>query len=262
MHQNETISQVSSPARKQKRLYTLLLSGAMIFYIIFVCLNEEFGSNIIYAGTMLSEITEWLYLGMEILAFFVAYAYAIYVLFTHGVKQAMPYAWIFAITVGARYLTLYLINWLAFGLKTEDLLFQGIMTLLSLALELFQYAVMFVIAYLLIRRYNRIYEVMAQGASQLNQQPTHRKLLIFPYRKIDLKNDPLRYSAFWIALTLGGIRVISRIRYDVTYGAPEGIVDLIWMMLYYTVDILIGVAAYFVILYIVRRLTLSAETTE
>jgi len=262
MHQNETISQVSSPARKQKKIYPLLLSGAMLLYIVFVCLNEEFSSNIVYTGTMLLEITEWSYLGVEILAFFVAYAYVIYVLFAHGTKQALQYAKIYAIILAARSAVLYLLNWLVFGLKTEDLLFQGLMTLLSLVLELCQYAVMFWIAHRLISRYNRLYEVMEAGANRLSQQPTPRSHLIFPYRKVALKNDPLRFSAFLIALILGAIRIISRIIYDFSYGAPGDIGDLLWMIAYYTTDVLIGVAGYFVMLYIVRRLTLSSETTK
>lgn len=262
MHPNETILQTSLPEYKQKKFYTLLLAGAMLIYVIFVYLNEEFSSNIIYAKTMLSEITEWIYLGVEILAFFVAYAFAIYAVFAYGVKRAMRYGVIYAFVTGARYVALYLLNWLLFGLKVEDMLFQTLISLEGFALELAQYAVMFVVAHLLVRRYNRIYEVMSQGASQLKQQPVERSRLIFPYCKVALKNDPLRFSAFLIALILGGVRVISRINYDISYGAPDGIGDLLWMIAYYMMDILIGVAAYFTMLHIVRRLTVANEATE
>lgn len=260
MHQNEETVLFAASQKKQKNTYVLLLSGAMLLYILFVYLNEEFSSNIVYAGTMLAEITDWLYLGVEIVAFFIAYAYAIYTIFAFGSKVALRYAGIYAIIAGARYTVLYILNWLLFGLKPEDRLFQTLISLEGFVLELAQYAAMFAVAYLLIRRYNRIWEVMAQGAARLNQVPADRSLMIFPYRKVALKNDPLRASAFLIALILGGIRVINRIIYDISFGAPNGTADLLWMIAYYTMDILIGVAAYFAMLYIVRRLTLSNET--
>ena len=262
MHQNETGSTIHMIEKKQKISYVLLLAGAMLLYILFVCLNEEFSSNIIYAGTMLSEITDFLYLGIEILAFYIAYGYAIYILFANGTKRALHYAGLYAIIAGARYVVLFLLNWLAFGLQVEDMLFQALISLWGLVLELIQYAAMFLIAYLLIRRYNRIYDVMSEGAVQLKQQPVERSRLIFPYRRVALKNDPLRFSACLIALTFGGIRVMSRIRYDIIFGAPGSLTDLLWMIVYYTMDVAIGVAAYFVMLYIVRRLTVLNEVKE
>lgn len=262
MHQNEVAHQSVSSENKQKKLYVLLLSGAMFLYILFVCLNEEFSSNIIYAGTMLSEITDWLYLGIEILAFYFAYGYAVYMLFAKGHRIALRYAGMYAIVTGVRYIVLFVLNWIAFGLKPEDMLFQALTSFAGFALELAQYALVFVIAYLLIRRYDRIYDVMAEGAAKLNQTSASRNSLIFPYRKVALKNDPLRYSSFLTALALGGIRVISRILYDISYGAPDSIVDLLWMIAYYVMDIVIGAAAYFVMLYVIRRLTMSREITE
>ena len=262
MNRNETGAAVNVPEKKQKITYVLLLAGAMLLYILFVCLNEEFSSNIIYAGTMLSEITDFLYLGIEILAFYIAYGYAIYILFAGGFRSGLHYAGIYAIIAGVRYIVLFLLNWLAFGLKVEDMLFQALISFGGLLLEMAQYAAMFMIACLLIRRYNRIYEVMAEGAVHLSQQPVERNRLIFPYRKVALKNDPLRFSAFLIALVLGGVRVISRIAYDLMIGAPGGMGDLLWMIAYYAMDIAVGVAAYFTMLYIVRRLTLFNEAKE
>ena len=66
-----------------------------------------------------------------------------------------------------------------------------------------------------------------------------------------------------VAFLAGGQSgIISRIIYDFSYGAPGDIGDLLWMIAYYTTDVLIGVAGYFVMLYIVRRLTLSSKTTK
>jgi uncharacterized integral membrane protein len=270
MHQKEACAEAAVSEKKQKKTYVFLLAGAMLLYILFVCLNKEFSSNIIYMGTMLSEVTDLLYLGIEILALFIVYAYAIYTLFIYGTKTALRYGMIYAMITGARHVVLYLINWKFFGLATEDLVFQALMTLFGILLELCQYAVVFWAAYYLIRRYNRIYAVMSKGAVQLNQSNCDREKLVFPYRKIPLKNDPLRGSAFIAALFVGGKGVLERIISEITYGkidpsiggAPKDFIDALWMLLYYSVDIAIGVACYFVLLYVIRRLVLANETKE
>jgi uncharacterized integral membrane protein len=270
MHQNETCSEAVVSEKKEKMTYVLLLGGAMLLYILFVCLNKEFSTNIIYMGTMLSEITDLLYLGIEIFAFFIVYAYAIYTMFTYGAKTALRYGGIYAIITGARHVALYFVNWIFFGLANEDRLFQALMTLLGIALELCQYAVVFLAAYYLIRRYNRIYAVMSKGSMQLNHSNCDKEKLVFPYRKIPLKNDPFRSSAFISALFVGAKGILERVISEITYakidpsigGAPKDLIDALWMILYYAVDIAVGVACYFAILGIIRRLTSSNETKE
>jgi hypothetical protein len=74
-----------------------------------------------------------------------------------------------------------------------------------------------------------------------------------------MKNDPLRFSALLVALLMGVIRIIGRVIYDIGYGAPTDLIDILWMILYYSLDVFIGVACYFVLLYILRKLILLKE---
>ena len=224
-------------------LYTLIV--AFVGYILFICLNTIVGSDVMFAGTMLYELTEWMYLGLELIAFFVVFAFSIHAVFSKGWCHGLTYAWVYAAVTGGRYVVLYLLNWLFFGLQTEDMLFQGAMTVVTLLLELMQYAAVFGVALVLTDRFD-------------HHVPTSsRELQAYPHRRLPLLSDPLRGSAFLTAFLLGVVRVGGRLIFDASYGAPTDTMDLLWMLVYYTVDILIAVACYFVLLAIIKRLSLT-----
>ena len=242
--------------------YVLLLAVAYVTYIIFICLNTVVGSNIVFQNTMLYEITEWVYLGIELIAFFFVYAVAIYAVFQYGWKKALSYAYLYCGITFGRHLTLFFLNWAFFGLRTRYLLFQLWMTLVTLFLEMLQYAIVYVIAMLLTRRFDRYITVMRQGASRLRGVNINRSKLAFPFRKIPLKSDPLRASSFLAAALVSVIRIASRMIYDFSYGAPTDNVDLLWMIWGYTLDILIGVLGYFAMLYVIIRLSKQRKNVK
>lgn len=255
MQENQTTVKTNDVEHKRLSAYLLTLICAFLGYVLFICLNAVVGSNIVFAGTMLYEVTECIYLGAELAAFFVAYAFTIYVLFARGYRRAWTYAWVYASVTAGRHVLLYLMNWLFFGLRVEDMLFQAAMTLVTLLLELLQYAAVFGVAMLLTHRFDERFSVMQQGASRLTDVTVVREQLVYPWRKIPLLNDPLRGTSLLTALLIGAIRVGNRLIYDITYGAPTDSVDLAWMLAYYTLDILIAVACYFVLLAIIKRLS-------
>ncbi len=255
MQKNQANVEIKDVEHKRLSAYLLTLIVAFSGYVLFICLNAIVGSNIVFAGTMLYEVTEWVYLGAELVAFFVAYAFTIYVLFAGGYRRAWTYAWGYAAVTTGRHVLLYLLNWLFFGLRVEDMLFQAAMTLVTLLLELLQYAAVFGLAMLLTHRFDERFHVMKQGASRLTDVTVVREQLVYPYRKIPLLNDPLRGTSALTAVLIGVIRVGNRLIYDITYGAPTDSADLAWMVAYYTLDILIAVACYFVLLAIIKRLS-------
>ncbi|MBE6620094.1 MAG: hypothetical protein E7625_01850 [Ruminococcaceae bacterium] len=253
----ENQANVETKGVEDKRLSTYLLTLICTFcgYILFICLNAVVGSNIVFDGTMLYEVTEWVYLGAELAAFFVAYAFTIYVLFSKGCRRAWTYAWVYAAVTAGRHVLLFLLDWLFFGLRVEDMPFQAAMTLVTLLLELLQYAAVFGMAMLLTHRFDERFDIMTQGALRLTDVIVVREHLVYPYRKIPLLNDPLRGTSVLTAVLIGAIRVGNRLIYDVSLGAPTDAVDLAWMLAYYTMDILIAVACYFVLLAIIKRLS-------
>ena len=245
----------SRPAIKPIKQYALCLTAAYAIYITFICLNNVFASNVVFQGTMLYEITEWIYLAVELAAFFLVYAVSIYAVFQRGYKAALTRGYVYCAITFSRHLILFILNWAFFGLRTRDVPFQLLMTLINLVLELLQYAIIFAVAMLLTHRFDRYVDVMKSGAARLKGVVVDRRKLVFPFKKIPLKNDPLRASSLLGAIIISAVRVASRISFDISYGAPANTADLLWMIAYYTLDVLIGVVAYFVMLYVIIKMT-------
>lgn len=78
-------------------------------------------------------------------------------------------------------------------------------------------------------------------------------LLMF-FRKNKVGNDYCRFGALSSALLLSASKIITRIIFDVFYGAPQSFSEIFVMILYYFFDVLYGVAAYFLIYFLSRSL--------
>lgn len=76
-------------------------------------------------------------------------------------------------------------------------------------------------------------------------------------RLTDLRrSNPIRKAVWAMAAVPSAVALVSRIVYDVFYGAPRDTADLLWMIFYYLCDVLsfpLGVFAVFLILALLER---------
>ncbi len=249
-------TQSKESVRYPLRKYSMILAGAFLLYILLVYLNTIFSSNIIFAGTMLMEITDVLYLAVEQVTFFILYAYAIHYIFYGGVREGLRYALVYAIATTVRHLLLHVM----FRIGKADWEFQLFITLANILLELAEYALVFLISYFLVRRFDRTMSVIQKGNAALGRNPVDREAMVYPSHTLPLKSDPVRLSTLLTAALISGIRIVGRVIYDIGVGPAVDLTDAMWMVAYYTTDVLIGVGGYFLMLYLLRLL--KAEATK
>jgi hypothetical protein len=68
---------------------------------------------------------------------------------------------------------------------------------------------------------------------------------VYPQKKQPIPSDPLLRAARGSAIGVSVIRVLGRLIFDVTIGPPADLVDALWMLCYYSADVLIGVGGYY-----------------
>ena len=234
---------LSRPARRSLAL-AAILSGLFAIYIALILLNDEFSSNIAYAKTMLSELSEWAYLGVELLAMMTAYAFLLLALFSDGAHGGVGVLVAYTATTVLRHAVLL---WLGLG----ELWAESV----NLLPELFQLGAVYVACAWSVHAFDRKYAVMKQGSISLGRSCPERTELVYPNVKQPLKVDPIKRGAAASALILVALRVFGRLIYDFHYGLPTDLVDALWMVLYYGLDVLIGVGGYCLMLYIIRRMS-------
>jgi len=74
--------------------------------------------------------------------------------------------------------------------------------------------------------------------------------------------NPVQKCAMLVSALLTVSRVVSRVIFDVNYGAPQGSADLIGMILYYFGDVASGVVGYLFMFLIISQIHLKDETTK
>lgn len=72
------------------------------------------------------------------------------------------------------------------------------------------------------------------------------------YRKKVLFKNSVTLSAFLSSVVVSLIRIGMRIRYDIFYGPPESLTDLMWMIIYYTSDLLYGLIVFLATMWIIK----------
>lgn len=219
----------------------LLLLLAMM-YIGLILGFDAVSTDIAFAGTMLPELLEWGYQGIELIAFFASYAFILYALFDQGLRDGALLVGIYVAVAILRFAVLLLMRFID--------IWAAIINFLP---EIVQLLLIVLICYASVAAFNRVWHVRSQGARTLDVAVS-RDSLVYPQKKQPIREDALLRAARGSAVCVSVIRVIGRLIYDITLGPPTDLIDALWMLCYYSVDVLIGVGGYYLIKWMLRML--------
>ena len=222
--------------------FAVLLVLLFALYIGLILISDTVSSDVLYEGTMLPELLEWGYQGVELVAFFVSYALILRALFDGGLRGGAVYI---GITVGA--------SVLRFAVLMAMMFIGGWAVVINLIPELIQLALIVWICYRSVAAFDRIFRVKSEGARAL-ERSLCRDAEVYPQKKQPIASDPLLRAARGSAVCVSVIRVLGRLVFDVTVGPPTDLVDALWMLCYYSVDVLIGVGGYYLMKWILHIL--------
>ena len=241
-------------ARKEGLLFLGPLGVLFLLYLILIRLNVLVEANILYSRTLLVELTEWGYLAVELLAMLFTYATVLSYTIREGERYALRPCLVYAAFSFLRYIALTLwIDGAVSGLNTSDLIEQLGLSLLNYGLDILQLSLILLLCSLSAQALKKEYQTMQKGAALLNRELMPRTHYCYPYVMRPMRQDAAKRAACLICGLLCAFRVSGRMIYDFNYGAPTELTDALWMILYYTVDILIGIGGYFFILWIYKQ---------
>ena len=225
--------------------FVCVLFGLYAAYIGLISLNIYIGSDIRFRGMMLLEITEWMYsIVLEHAIFFWVYAFTLFSMFHDGFGRALAVCTSYVFLSALRYCVLMWLGYIRLWAST-----------VNFVLEMVQYAAVILICFVCVDQFNRVYRVLERGHARMKTERPARLFVVYPQKSYLVPRDPFRLSAAIIGFGFGIIRVVGRIIQDVTIGAPSGFGEILNMVIWYTIDILIGFAAYYAVLLIVKRLS-------
>lgn len=137
------------------------------------------------------------------------------------------------------------------SLDSLDLTYALIYFLLDAALAL----AVFLLAQKRARKFYFSYCRKDQASSLFKDeaQPLYTECL-HPFSKIYDKTNPLQVQTAVVSVILMAIKLLSRILYDVDYGAPEDFKEILIMAVYYLSDVLLAVIFYVLSILVLNRL--------
>ena len=226
----------------------VLLFGIALFYAA-VCtpLYLMMSSDILWAETPLPMLLDVIMTLANYSFYWIAFAYAGYMIYRLNLTSAIP---MLAVYVGAsvfQYAANLLSGYFVIGFPTwedfasDELPYLIINTFLNFVLM----AVAVGLAWWLEKKQGKRDQRLTE------ELPLCR---LFSFQK------GIQRAAWIIACIPAAAQFLSRVRYDIAYGAPRGWLDLIWMIVYYCSDILNVLIGYLVIVWVWNQI--SVKETE
>ena len=236
--------------RKQKteRLGGLLLLALAMFYAL-ICTPVYIlsSTNIMISTTAFPIIWDFVQYLVQFSYFWIAFAFVIYLSVRYSMKDAKMLLLIFAGCSAGRYFLSLLVGYAmlagssGWDALSSDLLYM----LLDILGDWLQMGLAVLLVYLFVMRKKK-----SDQAISLH----FPSLLCF--------SSPVLLCVLCVSFLPSISSLLSRVNYDLFFGAPQSAADLLWMIFYYCGDVLSGVIGYLVIFLLITQLYLKDEEAK
>ena len=232
---NNFLNDNTKATRKRLRLCviltTLVLFGLSCFLLspLYVSLS----SNIVYSDSLITDLINLVNNIFYIAVYAVCFSAFIYSVYKCTARRTVSLVIVYCVAVLLRYIANVVVQTFTDGVfpMFEDLY----PTLLAYLFDLITAFAVLLIAHLCIK--------------EIHISKTSKACL--PFDKLYTSTNPLQKASLLTGVLLASIKVLTRVIYDIGYGAPTSILDLLRMIVYYLSDVLICAVIYFVSLLLI-----------
>ena len=239
--------------RKTVRNGGIILGVLALFYALICTPVYIFlASDVTLANTVLPQIWDVVQDATQLAFYWISFAFVIYLSAKFSIRESRPMLGVFACCSFGRYFLSLMAGYvLLAGSSGWDSLGEDLLYLLiDLLGDALLMGLVFILIVLILKP-KKIYD------SELDPSAKQEHVLHFP-SLFDRSNAVLRCILF-AALVPAVLRIASRIRFDLFFGAPQNKADLIWMILSYCGDICSWLIGYLVIFLVIHRMNQADE---
>lgn len=242
----------------RRMLKTVFLTAALGFGVKAILLHPLFiqlASNVAYQNAWYTNILYYLIDGglIDLAVFAVCYPATAFAVWKDGLKESRPVITAFSLITVCKFPLNYIMSCLTdTGFPDLDELLRDLPPiLLTLVLELLQYAIVIALITLAKKRYeNRAGYAELRGKLTETETPDP----VFPFTKLVSLRNPLQFTAFWTSVLLFLSRELGYHVYEITlyvnFGSTDGWADMLLNLLG---DAAVGVLIYFAAILLLPR---------
>lgn len=219
-----------------------------LFSILLTWVDFIISSDILLRNSFLSTGLRWLVLLSALAMHIFFYSGTVYALYAYGFRKSLPLIFTILGTTLLHSLIKALSKLFLFGIGTTDfLLYELPFDVLSFGLEFLQYGLVLGISALCLRRVPRSADFIRNDDDSCHEVQPHKA---FPFRKLLDSSNPVLLSLFFISLAVMLVQILSRtiydIQYNIQYGYPSSLFEIVYIVFAYLSDILqYGMIHYF-----------------
>lgn len=231
--------------RYTKRLLLLLLGIALFYAVVCTPVSIIVGSDNLLGETALPLLVDLVLSVFNYAYFWIAFAFLLYFGVCFGKKT---YPAVVAIYLGVtvfRYSANLVSGFYQLSFPRPSEFVSDYLP--YFIIDIFMDAVLFSVAFLIVH-------LCCERVIRISKH--------LPVTKLTDRKNPVSTAAFWLALVPALVQLGSRVIYDLDFGAPQGLADLLWMIFGYLSDGMGLLIGYFVILLLVNRLYVKAEEAK
>lgn len=238
--------------KKLPGLLALFSFGLSALFILLARIYTVSCSDIIFMDTALPEILEILINILECAVYGISYAFLLYAAFRFYTECFSKAILIYTGSVAFKYIGNYAVTWITdTGMSAEYLLENLSYILLYIAIELAQAGLVVLITWRTMKSYHAFIERQQHIAANLPDANVTIRTYVFPFTKLISLQNPLQKCAFWGGTAVSLFKIVSRLIFDFSYGLPTSLVDGLWMVIYYLMDMFAGFAVCLLITYLI-----------
>ena len=233
---------------------TLFSFGLSAFFVILARLYTVACSDVVIMYTAWPEVIEILINVIECGLYGIAYAFLIYAAYRFPKERITKFALVYGGSVLFKYMANYVVTWITdTGMSTEYLMENLSYVLIYTAIELLQAVLMILVLFRTMKGYHEFVSHQQRIAANLPGAEVTVRTYAFPFRSLLSWKNPLQKCALWSGILITVFKSVSRLIYDISYGWPASIVDALWMVIYYLIDIFAGFAVCLLITYLLMQ---------
>ena len=234
--------------KKQMTVWVL----AIVFFYAVICtpIYLWINSDILFAESWFPLIWDVVIDLANYAFYWVNFSFMLYAFFRFETKHATPFFVILGFAVLLRYPLNLLVGYFVNGFPIlDDFLIELPYLFLNILFDATVFA-LFIGAMLAVR------------ASAKNRKFSKKGSLFtdfLPFDQVFSFKNPFHLVLFGGAGALALWKIGSRVLYDAFYGPPRSLSDLLWMVLYYTFDVLFVFISVLICVFLINRLWFSEE---
>ena len=240
--------------KRLKRQFLIFLIACVVFIAaVYTPVYLLLSSNVLWRNSIFlllwMELLEPL---MNFVFYWGSFAFLVYMYLRFGKKQIKPFVLIYAVAVTARYFITLIVNFLLMAFPGWDVLLgeelpSALFTIVMDGLQM--------LGVLLIAEYCCRRPLMSSKTYQKGAEGEEMMADLFPIKTLFNLKDPLSRLCFFAALIPAGIKLLSRLYYDIFFwGLPTDAGEWILVATYYVGDVATLFIGYFVLLYLLQTL--------